>query len=265
MMALDAAGLNEACAEAGLPWRVRVAAEVGSTSDEVRAAALAGEAAGLVLFTECQTAGRGRRDNRWITPRGQDLMFSILLRPAAAMTLWPRLTTLAALGLCRAVEEGLPLRPGIKWPNDLYVNDRKAAGLLAEVVTPPGGAALVLGIGLNVNAREFPPELAGGATSLLLELPSRVIPELDRQELAFLILRELAAQFQRLETDSFIEAVGEVRTRSWLLGKQIRATVDGREVYGRAVDLNTEGHLLLALPDGTVSTLTSAEGVRQVV
>ena len=59
--------------------------------------------------------------------------------------------------------------------------------------------------------------------------------------------------------------ISEVRQRSWLLGRQIRATVDGREIYGRAVDLDAEGHLLLALPDGSVITLSSAEGVRQVL
>ena len=79
MPALDPSLLNDPA----LPWRVRVVDEVGSTSDAVREAAMAGEAPGLVLFAESQTAGRGRRQNRWLAPRGKDLMFSLLLQPEA--------------------------------------------------------------------------------------------------------------------------------------------------------------------------------------
>lgn len=84
MNRLDASALNAACEAEALPWRVQVVDEIGSTSDSVREAALAGESTGLVLFAESQTAGRGRRDNRWITPGGKDLMFSMLLRPTCS-------------------------------------------------------------------------------------------------------------------------------------------------------------------------------------
>lgn len=264
MSRLDADALNTACRAEELPWRVRVVDEIGSTSDAVREAALAGEPSGLVLFAESQTAGRGRRENRWSSSRGKDLMFSLLLRPDSPVGLWPRLTTLAALALCRAVEIELPLKPKIKWPNDVYLNDRKVCGLLAEAVTVKGELTLVLGIGLNVNSSEFPADLANTASSLLLELNAPTVRELDRQLLAFEILRQLHLQFQRMD-QGFHEVISEVRDRSWLLGRQIRATVDGRELYGRALDLNAEGHLILVLPDGTLSTLSSAEGVRQVI
>ena len=264
MSALNAEALNNACAEESLPWRVQVVDEVGSTSDEVRKAALAGEDSGLILFAESQTAGRGRRDNRWSSAKGKDFMFSLLLRPEAPMVFWPRLTTLAALALCRAVEIELPLKPQIKWPNDLYLNDRKICGLLAEAVTVKGELALVLGVGMNVNNREFPSELTGQATSLLHELNAPSVRELDRQSLALTILKQFNTQFQRMD-QSFHEVIAEVRVRSWLLGRQIRATVDGREVFGRALDLNAEGHLVLVLPDGSLTTLSSAEGVRQVI
>ncbi|TDU70755.1 BirA family biotin operon repressor/biotin-[acetyl-CoA-carboxylase] ligase [Prosthecobacter fusiformis] len=264
-MSMDAAWIQSECAAHELPWRVRVEEEIPSTSDALRTAATQGESHGAVVFAESQTAGRGRRENRWVTPRGLDLMFSILLRPTEPVALWPRLTTLAALAICRAIEEELPLQPEIKWPNDIYIEGRKVAGLLAEVVTTPQGMALVLGIGLNVNSREFPPALADTATSLILALPPNVqIRELDRPSLAVRLLRELDAQFQHLSV-GFLDAVSQVRLRSWLVGKQIRATVDSQEIFGRALDINQEGHLILALPDGSLKTLTSADGVRQVV
>lgn len=260
MPALSADLLNDP----DLPWRVQAVDEIGSTSDALREAALAGEQAGLVIFAESQTSGRGRRQNRWLAPKGRDLMFSLLLRPEAPATFWPRVTTLAALAICRAIESELPLRPRIKWPNDVYVHDRKVAGLLAEAVGTPDGLMLVLGIGLNVNTREFPPELSDSATSLLAAVPPMPQPMLDRHSLARALLRQLHSQLCRID-DGFHEAIAEVRGRSWLLGRQIRATVDGRELFGRALDLDHEGHLLLALADGSVITLSSAESVRQVV
>ncbi len=255
MISLNATALNDPT----LPWHVTVLEEVGSTSDwlKQRAAELP---VGTVVFTESQTQGRGRRDNRWIAPRGKDLMFSLLLRPEAPFELWPRITTLAALAISKAIEAELPLQPRIKWPNDLYLSDRKVSGLLAETVSTRAGMLLVLGIGLNVNAREFAPGIV--ATSLLNELKSPALPELDRNALAQRLLAALHSEFQRLDAD-FSSAIAEVRERSWLLGKQIRATVEGREIFGRALDLNEEGHLILALPDGSTRTLTSAEEVRR--
>jgi len=115
MIPLDASALHDDT----LPWHITVLDEVGSTSDWLKQNA-ADLTDGTVVFTESQTAGRGRRDNRWIAPRSRDLMFSLLLKPAASMDKWPRITTLAALAICKAIEAELPLQPRIKWPNDVY-------------------------------------------------------------------------------------------------------------------------------------------------
>lgn len=256
MIPLCADALNDPA----LPWQVTVLDEVGSTSDWLKERAAAAPV-GTVVFTESQTAGRGRRDNRWIAPRGKDLMLSLLLQPAAPMEKWPRLTTLAALAICRAIEAELPLQPRIKWPNDIYLRDRKISGLLAETVTNHRGTLLVLGIGLNVNTLEFPTEVT--ATSLLKELASPALAELDRNALACRLLDSLHTEFQRLD-DCFSEAIAEVRERSWLLGRQIRARTPQGEIFGRVLDLTEEGHLILEFPDGSTHALTSAEEVRDV-
>ncbi len=248
--------------ENGFPWRLQTHDEVTSTSDLARAAGMAGEAGGQVIFTESQTAGRGQRSNRWITPKGQDLMMSLLLRPEQPMEQWPRLTTLAALAICRAIEAVVPLKPAIKWPNDIYISGRKVSGLLAETFVGPGGSFLVLGIGLNVNATSFPPELQGMATSILRELPAHV-QTLEREPLAAALLCEMDRAMQ-FWGDGFTEAVAEVRSRSLLLGKQVRAVVEGREVSGKVLDLNHEGHLVLQMMDGSSQTVSSAADVRLV-
>ncbi|WP_395716604.1 biotin--[acetyl-CoA-carboxylase] ligase [Prosthecobacter sp.] len=243
-----------------MPWQVTVLDEVDSTSDWLKSKA-AQSPVGTVIFTESQTAGRGRRDNRWIAPRGKDLMFSLLFQPPSPLEKWPRITTLAALAICKAIEAELPLQPRIKWPNDLYLDNRKISGLLAETVSTPDGLLLVLGIGLNVNTLDFPSELP--ATSLLKQLSSPILHEIDRNTLASRLLGTLQAEFQRIE-DDFTAAIAEVRERSWLIGRQIRAQAPQGEVFGRVLDLNEEGHLILEIPDGSTHTLTSADEVRRV-
>ena len=256
MIPLDAQVLRDDA----LPWHITVLDEVGSTSDWLKQHATT-LPVGTVVFAECQTAGRGRRDNRWLAPRGKDLMFSLLLKPEAPLEKWPRITTLAALALCKAIEAELPLQPRIKWPNDIYLSDRKVSGLLAETVSTRGGMLMVLGIGLNVNALDFPPEL--NATSLLRALSSPVLHEIDRNALGCRLLHALHAELLRIEAD-YPSAISEVRERSWLMGRQIRARTPQGEIFGRVLDLNEEGHLLLESSDGSTHTLTSAEEVRRV-
>ena len=262
MTPLSASRIVDLLVAPGPPWRVQTLDEVTSTSDLAREAGRGGETEGVVIFAESQTHGRGQRSNRWLAPKGQDLMFSVLFRPQVEMSQWPRLTTLAALAVCRAVEAVVPLSTGIKWPNDIYIGRRKVGGLLAETFSGPGGAFLVLGVGLNVNNMAFAPELQGVATSLLRELPAHV-RALEREAVAASLLDRLG-QIQSFMGDAFTEVLDEVRQRSLLLGKQVRATVNDSEVCGRAVDINHEGYLILQLMDGSSLTLSSAAEVRLI-
>ena len=244
------------------PWRLDLHDEVTSTSDLAREAGLRGEPGGLVICAEAQTAGRGQRSNRWITPRGNDLMFSLLLRPSQPLELWPRLTTLAAVAVCRAIEEVLPVQAGIKWPNDIHLNGRKVSGLLAETTIGGGGMFVVLGVGLNVNTTAFPGEISAVATSLLLELGSPQIRRLEREPLLAAFLNALSPLMEEGWEAGFHDVMMEVRQRSVLIGRSIRALVDGQPVQGRVRDLNHEGHLVLERLDGRTEVLSSAAEVR---
>ncbi len=145
------------------PFRLLVRAEASSTNDELRALAVAGAPEGLILLAENQTAGRGRRGTAWFSPAGESLAFSILLRPSAPKAWWPRLALATGLAVAEALES-FGLAAGIKWPNDLWCNHRKVAGILVE----SGGDFVIIGIGLNVNTVDFPPEVAELATSMHL-------------------------------------------------------------------------------------------------
>jgi BirA family transcriptional regulator, biotin operon repressor / biotin---[acetyl-CoA-carboxylase] ligase len=143
-----------------------------STNDEVSSRAAEGEAEGLLIATDEQTGGRGRRGRTWHSPPGENLTFSLLLRPALPARRTAPLTLLAGAALARALT-ALGFSPRLKWPNDVLLESagrlRKVAGILAETASEGDHVRhLVLGVGVNVNGRDFPSDLAERATSLCL-------------------------------------------------------------------------------------------------
>ncbi|MCE9519885.1 MAG: biotin--[acetyl-CoA-carboxylase] ligase [Verrucomicrobia bacterium] len=255
---LDVRRIRAALAGHAIGTDVQVHEELASTSDHVRVLGFAGHPDGLVVFAESQTAGRGRRENRWSAEPRHDLLFSILLRPVVGIEKFSRLATLAALGLSRGVESTSPFTPQIKWPNDLLLGKKKFCGILAEMFTSPTGPFLVLGAGMNINSVTFPIELRESATSLRLESDGQM---LDRTVLAIALLRELEQALQFWDTD-FENVITEVKQRSVLLGKRIRARIGDEFVEGTAHDLGREGELILRRDDGSMMELTSAANVR---
>ena len=126
---------------------------------------------GTTVVADEQTAGRGRRDRRWFSPRGEGLYHSIILRPSIPPESAPLLTLLAAVGLSDTLRSGYHIESDIKWPNDVLIQGRKCAGILLEMEPRDREVGFViLGIGVNLNQRGFPPEVAPGATSLFLEI-----------------------------------------------------------------------------------------------
>jgi BirA family biotin operon repressor/biotin-[acetyl-CoA-carboxylase] ligase len=172
-------------------------AVVASTQIVCRALAADGAPEGTVVVADYQTAGRGQRGRSWTAPPGTSLLVSCLLRPPLPAARWPELTLLAASAVAEAVAAVAPFRPSLRRPNDVYVGDRKLAGVLAESVIGPV-PFVVLGLGINVGQRpaDWPPELAGRAVSLA-ELGHSVA----RPRLLGELLRRLAARY-----DAFLAA-----------------------------------------------------------
>jgi BirA family biotin operon repressor/biotin-[acetyl-CoA-carboxylase] ligase len=129
----------------------------------------AGEPEGSLVLAEEQMQGRGRRQRAWHSPSGLGVYASLILRPSLQAELLPLVSFAAAVGVVRALES-LSLTARIKWPNDILLGGKKAGGLLAEARGDGPGVGVVVGLGLNVNQEEkdFPPELRGRITSLLL-------------------------------------------------------------------------------------------------
>jgi BirA family transcriptional regulator, biotin operon repressor / biotin---[acetyl-CoA-carboxylase] ligase len=143
---------------------------------------------GAVALTEEQTEGRGRLGRTWVSPAGVSLLFSVLLEPPVETARLPELTVVAGEAVREAIAEVTGLAPEIKLPNDILIEGRKTAGILAEARE----GRVVLGIGVNVNLAESDlPEAS--ATSLLIESGK----EVDRAELLVAILDRLERHYDR--------------------------------------------------------------------
>ncbi len=218
---------------------------IGSTNAEVARRAADGAAAGLLVLADEQVAGRGRQGRGWYAPPGTSLMGSLLLRPThpiARVALLPLLVGLALAEACMAVAPDAD--PSVKWPNDLLLGGRKAAGVLVEA--PTAGVAVV-GIGVNVDWRgvDRPDELVD-VTSLAQAGGGPV----DRWALLPVLVERLDHHYQRWCEDplAFLPAY---RERSATLGRRVRVEqVDGRTEEGVAVAVSDGGALVVAADDG---------------
>lgn len=229
--------------------------KTGSTNDLAATMGRNGEPHGLVIFAEEQTSGRGRLGRRWTSDPHQGLWFSLLLRPRFSPTFWTRLTTWAAVAIAEAIEHETGCKTAIKWPNDIYIGGKKAVGILIEGHFDKSQEGfVVLGIGVNVNHDRFPTEIADTAVSLKMAAGH----PLDRQKMAAAILRKLDALYPLLDED-FATIVAHANECSFLNGKWIQAISGQLVTQGKATRLDEHGGLVLALADGTETTLSSGE------
>ena len=167
-----------------------VVEEAGSTNDLAWEAAERGALAGFVVFAERQTAGRGQYGRHWESAPYRGLWFSVLLRPAMTLRESPRLTALLAELVASTLTEETGNAATIKPPNDIYIADRKVAGILVEGHADNDGSYVaVAGIGINVNQTidDFPEELRATAGSLAMATG----PKIGRGQLAIALLRNL--------------------------------------------------------------------------
>ncbi len=231
------------------PFRLLVKDTVDSTNDEIRRLAEAGMPEGLIVLTDRQTQGRGRRGAAWFSPAGESLAFSVLLRPDEPKALWPRLALATGLAVAEALEEFIPL-VGIKWPNDVWIGGKKIAGILVEA----GRDFVVVGIGLNVNTVAFPAEVADTATSLALETGG----EISRPEVLAAIIRRLVVRRHQIGSD-FPSAIDAIRLRCVLTGNKVNLISPAGPRVGTVDGISAHGELLLETELGVEAFLQADE------
>jgi BirA family biotin operon repressor/biotin-[acetyl-CoA-carboxylase] ligase len=217
-------------------------ASTASTMQEAARLAAEGCASGTAVVAEEQTAGIGRHGHTWHSETGSGLYVSVVLRIASA----PAVTLAMGLAVAEAIENTTALRPDLRWPNDVMLHQRKVAGILVEALS----SALVVGIGVNVNHREFPLEIAQEATSLRLES--------GREQSKEALLEAVLGWVEHYAAISRADIIREFETRS-SYARGMRVVVEGIE--GVTEGLDESGFLILRRADGVRTTIL-AGGVR---
>lgn len=232
-------------------WRVIQYEQVGSTNEMCKALAARG-ADDTAVTALTQTAGKGRLGRSFQSPEG-GLYLSALWRDCGGAELL-RVTPMAAVAVCRAVERLCGAKCGIKWCNDVVLAGRKLCGILTESQLRPDGSAewLVVGIGVNVAQTAFPSDIADTATSLAL-----CGYEVDRDALAEAILEELDGLRAGLERPEAWRT--EYRARCVNMGKAVRVLRGGEARQARALDIDGEFGLTVEYEDGSRETVRSGE------
>jgi BirA family biotin operon repressor/biotin-[acetyl-CoA-carboxylase] ligase len=219
--------------------------EIDSTNLRAHEEAGRGAAEGTAVLADFQSHGRGRLARGWHSPAGLNLYASVILRPPIPPASAPQITLIAGVAVARALASVSGLEPGIKWPNDIYLNGRKVAGILSEMDTRGEIIRFViLGVGVNVNSRreDFPPELSEIATSLRAEA-GREIP---RESVASKIFEELEEEYLLFLREGLSPRLNQEWNRlSWINGKRVTLRMQNEEISGQALGLDTDGALLL--------------------
>lgn len=226
-----------------------------STMDIAHRLAAAGEPDGSVVVAEGQTQGRGRVGRAWVSPKGKGIYASVILRPSVPIAQVSQITLVMAVAAATAVQRQTGLKPQIKWPNDLLIGPRKLAGILTELNAELNRVRyVVVGIGMNVNSSRA--QLPANSTSLAEEQGEPV----DRIELARALLVELDRCYGRFLEQGLEPLLEEWRGFAAFLGRRIRVALAGdRTVDGQAVDVDSNGTLLVRTDTGIMESVSAGE------
>lgn len=245
---------------AACPWRDTLYwnETVQSTNTFAKEMAILGAKEGSVFIAGRQTGGRGRLGRSFQSPAGMGVYLSVILRPGCQPQDLMHLTCAAAVAMCDAVESCAGIRPGIKWTNDLVWGDRKLGGILTELQVDPKSGNVdfaVVGIGINCcqQADDFPPEIADMATSLSMAAGKPVqIPQL-----AACMIEALEKMARNLGNKE--QMLCRYRTDCITLGQHVRIVRGDESSFATALDIDTDGGLIVRLEDGTITTVSSGE------
>ena len=233
--------------------------ELKSTMDEAARLAEDGTEEGAVVIAERQSAGRGRQSRGWVSQPG-NLLFSVLFRPE--MSQLPFIGIIGGVAAARAVRKTTGLDPRIKWPNDLMLAGRKAAGILAEsAIVGDSVCYAVLGIGINVALDPYESEEIAGLHPELVEKATGINAaagrEVDRESLLRQLLLDLDDLYINLRRG--VSPLPEWRGLLETTGRRVEATSGNDRYKGLAEGVDDTGNLLLRLDDGRLITLTAGD------
>lgn len=249
-------GLEKYLKEAVDIQNVHVYETIESTNKTAKGLAASGCDHGTVIISDSQTAGRGRYGRSFYSPSESGLYISIVLRPEfVRLTNVVMVTSAAAVITSEVIEQVAGVKCGIKWVNDLYLNEKKVCGILAEGSINAVNSQLdwiVLGIGININTKSFPDELLNTATSLVEDEKDK---DVRVKIAAGLINRFLSPDTWTMEK----EIMEKYRERQILLGQKVVVLKGNGSYEAEAVDVDDRGQLIVRKEDGSIEALCSGE------
>ena len=234
---------------------VHFAREIDSTNLWIKRLAKEGAPEGTLALAEFQSAGRGRLGRSWEVPEGTSVMMSILLRPKFEPQYAPTLTLVMGMAVAKAVKN-LGFDVSIKWPNDVVVSHKKICGILTEMGVRDGKIDYaVIGVGINVNIKEFPEEMVDKAASLYLESGK----EFDRSQIPGLVMEAFEKYYEKFAATCDLSGLKE-EYESILANYNQPVRVLAKEPYeGVARGITDGGELLVEKTDGTIVAVSAGE------
>lgn len=218
--------------------------EVESTNEYVKGI-LKDAPEGTVVLADVQTAGKGRKGRNWYSPEG-GLWMSVLLDHCDSCLM----PLTAAVAICEAFEV-YDIRLGIKWPNDLFLNRKKVAGILTEVVDDRS----ILGIGINLNVRQFPAELAQKASSILVETKKHLNAQTVYQDVCYSVDKH----YQYLKEEKIDELLKRWRDYTIMIGRNVRIELPDGVVMGKVLDIDRQGALVVLRADYRIEHIIAGD------
>lgn len=231
--------------------------EVDSTNEVAKGLAEEGAPEGTVIIAEKQRKGRGRRGKPWISPIGGAWM-SLILRPDTLPINAPQLTFTAGVAAAKTIKNEYGLDVGIKWPNDILIENKKVCGILTEISTEKDSIDYIIagiGIDANVDLSQLPVELRNETTSLQMELEE----EIPRMILVRKFLENFEIMYNQFNQGKFQKILQKWRKYSKTIGSYVEIRKGTEVIQGEAVGVNREGVLILELQDGTLKKIISGE------
>ncbi|SIQ29790.1 BirA family transcriptional regulator, biotin operon repressor / biotin-[acetyl-CoA-carboxylase] ligase [Paenibacillus macquariensis] len=229
-----------------------------STQEEARQRAELGAPEGTVIIAEEQTGGKGRLGRKWFSPYGKGIWMSLVLRPQQSLEYTSQLTLLSGVAVCRAIRKTTGLDVGIKWPNDILMNQRKVCGILLESTVEDKVVRYCIagiGISVNVDSAEYPEDLRDIATSLKAESGGIV----DRTLLIAAVLEEFETLYQLYAQEGFLPIASLWEALSVTINHEVVFNTTQGLREGLAVGLDPSGALLVDTGMGNIVPVISGD------
>lgn len=237
---------------------------IDSTNLEAIQQAQLGADEGVCVVAREQTSGRGRQGRIWVSEKDAGLYFSLVLRPKIETKFLPLITLMSATAVFETLRE-FGLNPDIKWVNDIHINGKKICGILAETSETKKGLAVIVGIGINLKATNFPPELNESATSVESETQKPVNANVLLQALTAHLSEYCAVLYGADGTTLILEEWA--KRSSYFFGKKVRVVLENETIFGTTCGLENNGALRVKTETGEVRIIQAGdvEMVRKMV